>query len=542
MKIKKIIMSLVLIIVSLITIFIIVSCTKKEKTIEDYNVSEVLDLANADYNNIILKNDSDYLSTIDISKNFDAGALSMLIDKRTLYDKDTTNSRIIKNNMIKIDSNDDTNENLVLDYDQEQYRVLSENDIVYYQKSIKNEIVLPWEKYIMPSKLMDEKNNIVCHLFNLVNDKDFIVEKITKDNSSDNNILTLKGKLNSIELLDNLSTEFINSKTFFLNDIDFDVTVVINELDKGYRFKSIILNSINSDNDLKFNITASCEMKDIDVDIPNNILSSKDMEISYDEYLQSALIDTGDPKEIYDKLNTFTNEFYDLYDKENFITGKEAKELGKKFLEIKQGKYFESREKVFSDENYWQEKAKSFGSDKDEELKKIKRLFSGNLSGKKAIDQYKQDPSTFAFNTQVENGMYKISIYSDLSMDCEDQYGFPIFERNYECISIYTNEIGIKIYEFKSKENRNDLYKYIKFIEDDNYYNEYKNETMIIKFSDEQGQHYFDDKDAFHIYVFEKENATEQVDQYIIDFMFDVYQKKYYDVILSKVEEVLDNN
>ena len=308
------------------------------------------------------------------------------------------------------------------------------------------------------------------------------------------------------------------------------------------RFKSIILNSINNNDGFKFNITASCEVKDVDVYISDDILSSKEKEISYDEYLQSALIDMDNAHEIYDKLNIFATEFYDLYDKENFITGKEAKELGKKFLEIKQGKYFESREKVFSDENYWQEKAKTFGSDKDEELKNIKRLFSGNLSGKKAIDQYKQDPSTFAFNTQVENGMYKISIYSDLSMDCEDQYGFPIFERNYECISIYTNEIGIKIYEFKSKENRNDLYKYIKFIEDDNYYNEYKNETMIIKFSDEQGQHYFDDKDAFHIYIFEKENAKEHADQYIIDFMFDVYQKKYYDVILSKVEEVLDNN
>lgn len=542
MNLKQYKIMFLLSIVIFITSIIVISCAKKKKTKDDYNISEVLELAKLDYDNTILNSDSYYLSTIDISKTFEDTELSILIDKRTSYDNDTLNSYIIKNNLIKLDGAGSFDIHLMLDYDQEEYRILDNSNIVYYQKSVKNEIVFPWDKYIISSQLEDNKNNIVSHLFSLVNEKDFIIEKITKDNSSDNNILTLKGTLNSIELLDNLSTEFINSRTYFLNDINFDVIVVMNEFKKGYRYKSIILNSKNNNSGLKFNITASCEMKDVAVNISDDILSSKEKEIPYDEYMQSALIEADNIQDIYGKLKIFANEFSDLYDNENFITGMAAKELGLKYLEKKQGKYFESREKVFSNDSYWQEKAKTFGINKEEEINNIKRLFSGSFSGKKAIDQYKQDPSTFAFNTKVDNGLFKIGIYSDLSMDCEDQYGFPIFERNYDCIAIYTNKIGIKTYEFKAKENREDIYKYIKFIEDDHYYNEYKNDVLIIKFSNIQGEHYFDDKDAFHIYIFEKENTNENAEKYIIDFMFDIYQEKYYDIILSKIEEVLENN
>lgn len=527
--IKKTFKIFMIILLVLITLS---SCIHSEKTISDYDLKQVINHAINDFDNKVLSSDCDYLSTIEVKKKLEDKELNILIDKRLMHDKETTNTHIIKNNMISFDD-------IKLDYDQEEYRVIEDSNIVYYQKNIKNEIVFPWEKYSI-SKLMDDKNNIVWHLFGLVNDKDFTIDKLNKD-SSNNNVLTLKGKMNSIELLDNLSTEFINSKTSFLYDIDFDVTVVVNEISNGFRYKSIVLNSINQDSSFKFNITASFETKDLEIYLPDNIQNCMDKELSYEEYLQSALIDTEDEIEIYNKLYSFTNEFYGLYNKDYFITGDKAKEQGIKYLESKQGKYFDVREKIFSMESYWNENAKSLGSNKDEELNNIKNLFSGVFSGKKAIDQYKKDPSSFSFNTEVDNGLYKIGIYSDLSIDAEDKYGFNIFERNYECISIYTNEIGIKAYEFKSKENRNDIYKYIKFIEDENYKNEYKNDVMIIKLSDVQGEHYFDDKDAFHFYIFEKENSNELADKYIIDFMFDMYKSENYDIILSKVEEVLEN-
>ena len=525
----------------ILLIFVLSSCTPREKTIEDYNISEVLDLANNDYNNTVKNSDCDYLSTIDISKAWGETELSILIDKRTLYDNDTTNSHIIKNNMIKYDGNDEADENIILDYDQEEYRVLDNDNIVYYQKSIKNEIYFPWDKYIVNSKLMDDKNNIVSHLFSLVNGKDFIIEKLNKD-TANNSILTLKGKLNSIELLDNLSTEFINSNTSFLNDIDFDVQVVINEIDKGYRYKSIMLTGLTDNQHMRFNINASFELKDVEVYVLDEVINCMDKEISYDEYLQSALIDSDNTKDIYDKLYSFTNEFYSLYNKDNFITGRVAKDKGIELLTSKQGKYFDVRDKVFAYDDYWDKKAKAVGSNKDECINNVKNMFSGNLFGSKAIDQYKNDPATFAFDTNVESAIYKIGVYSDLSMDCEDKYGFPIFERNYECISIYTNQLGIKAYEFKAKEDRNDIYKYMTIIDNTNYYNEYKHYMLIIKFSDIQGEHYFDGKEAFHCLIFATEDATENSYKYVIDTMFDLYEKDNYDIILNKVSEVLDNN
>lgn len=530
MEIKTIFKIITLMILVIMTT---ISCTKKQKTIEDYDIKEVLNHAIDDFDNNVLQSDCDYLSTIDISKKIGEKELSVLIDKRLMHDKDTTYTRIIKNNMITFDD-------IKLDLDQEEYRVVEDGNIYYYQKNIKNEIVFPFEKFNI-SKLMDDKNNIVWHLFGLTKPENFVIEKVTKANkdNEDNNVLTLKGKLNSIELLDNLSTEFISSKTTFLNDIDFDTIVVVNEVDGNFRYKSMILNSISQD--IKFNITVSFEMKDLDVYIKDDVLNADERIISYDEYIQKALIDSEDETEIYEKLSNFTNEFYDLYDKKRLITGEKAKELGEKYLASKKGKYFDVRDQVFAMDDYWNEKAKDLSYNKDEDLKNLKNLFSGELSGADAIDKYKLDPSTFSFNTTVDNGMYKIGIYSDLSIDCEDKYGFPIFDRTYECISIYTNDIGIKTYEFKSTEDRNDIYKYIKFIEDEHYYNEYKKEVMIFKLSDEQGEHYFDDKDAFHIYMFKKEDSYEYAEHYIIDFIFDMYQSKYYDIILNKVEEVLED-
>ena len=323
--IKKTFKIFMIILLVLITLS---SCIHREKTISDYDLKQVINHAINDFDNKVVSSDCDYLSTIEVKKKFEDKELNILIDKRLMYDKETTNTYIIKNNIITFDD-------IKLDYDQEEYRVIEDSNIVYYQKNIKNDIVFPWEKYSI-YKLMDDKNNIVWHLFGLVNDKDFTIEKLNKD-SSNNNVLTLKGKMNSIELLDNLSTEFINSKTSFLYDIDFDVTVVVNEISNGFRYKSIVLNSINQDSSFKFNITASFETKDLEIYLPDNIQNCMDKELSYEEYLQSALIDTEDEIEIYNKLYSFTNEFYGLYNKDYFITGDKAKEQGIKYLESKQG-------------------------------------------------------------------------------------------------------------------------------------------------------------------------------------------------------------
>ena len=517
-------------IVFIITIFIVcftfISCFKKEKTIEDYDINEVLILSKNDFNDIVLNNDCDFLSTININKKIDDNNLNILIDKKTSYDIESSNTYVIKNNIIKY-------KDIVLDYDNEQYIIKNDNDYTVYDKSIKNEIYFPWYKYNI-NQLTEKKQHIVEYLFNLIDEKDFNIDKVNK-NSSNNNVLTIVGKLNSIQFLDYLSTEFISSKTPFLNDIDLNATVIINELDKGFRFNSLLLNSANADEDFRFDINISFEMKDISFTLPNEVDTSYDFYYSYDEYLLSALIDTENDDFLYDKLNNFSNEFYDLYNNGNILTGSRIKQIGEDFIKNKIGTYFDATDKIFSMEEYFNEKVKHKSINYEEYINDVKKLFSGKIYGEAAIDLYSKNPDEFQFDIQMEKNLNQISIYNDLSIEALDVYSFTLFERNYELISIYTNDIGLKIYEFKSKENKNDIYKYLKFIENTNISTEATDNAIVMCFSDKQGEHYFDGKEAYHFIVLAKEDSNDDIYKYFIDFMFDIYDN--YDLILNKIND-----